>query len=181
MSCILFVDDNENALKCITRAFRRTECLIKTARSGTEALRLHEIMQFDVTVSDEKMPGMHGVELFSILRERRPECIRIMLTGSLELDTAVAAVNDGQVFRYLTKPVSALKLFSTIEDGLRCRGQRTSTKFRPANFWNSSYQSQDLLHKSLGHVRRTSTGAIIVPELSNEEMDTILLGVPNAI
>ncbi len=103
---ILFVDDEQNVLQSMRRQLRKRFPL-QTALSGDEAL---EIMKregpFAVIVSDMRMPGMNGVELLSRVKDLYPDTVRIMLTGNADQETAIEAVNSGQIFRFLTKPCS---------------------------------------------------------------------------
>lgn len=103
---ILFVDDEENVLQSMKRQLRKRFPL-QTALSGDEALKvLKEKGPFAVIVSDMRMPGMNGVELLSRVKDLYPDTVRIMLTGNADQETAMDAVNNGQIFRFLTKPCS---------------------------------------------------------------------------
>ena len=101
---ILLVDDEPNILQSIQRQLRKRFTVV-TATGGEEALRLlKEQGPFAVIVSDMRMPGMTGVELLAKVKEMYPEMTRLMLTGNADQETAMAAVNSGQIFRFLTKP-----------------------------------------------------------------------------
>jgi response regulator RpfG family c-di-GMP phosphodiesterase len=101
---ILFVDDDQNLLDGMQNQFRklfRIEC----ALGGEEGLRkMAEPEPFAVVVSDMRMPGMDGIQFLSRVAERCPDTVRIMLTGNADLGTAMAAVNEGRIFRFVTKP-----------------------------------------------------------------------------
>ncbi len=115
---VLFVDDELNVLNAYKRALRR-QFDLHLASSGQEALeRLAEEGEYAVIVSDMRMPGMDGVELLSRFRRESPATVRIMLTGNSDQETAVAAVNEGDVFRFLNKPCSPQELAAAINDGL---------------------------------------------------------------
>ncbi len=100
---VLFVDDEENNLKAFRSTFRR-EMDILLANSGEEALRLLETEDVHVIISDQRMPGMTGSEFLSIARDRHPRTMRMLLTGFADLEAVVAAVNEGGIFAYSTKP-----------------------------------------------------------------------------
>jgi len=101
---VLLVDDETNVLQAYTRVLRRRFDL-EVAQGGAEALEsLARSGPFAVIVSDMRMPGMDGVELLAQVRERFPDTTRIMLTGNADQATAMAAVNLGAIFRFLTKP-----------------------------------------------------------------------------
>jgi len=102
----LFVDDEQNVLDSMRRQLRK-RFTIQTALSGEEGLRiLREQGPFAVIVSDMRMPGMDGIELLKRVKDLYPETVRIMLTGNADQETAIEAVNSGQIFRFLTKPCS---------------------------------------------------------------------------
>lgn len=101
---ILFVDDEPHVLQSIKRQFRKRFTL-ETASGGEEALQiLKNNGPFAIIVSDMRMPGMNGVELLSRVKDIYPDTVRMMLTGNADQETAVEAVNTGQIFRFLSKP-----------------------------------------------------------------------------
>lgn len=101
---LLFVDDERNILSALRRIFRNDGYQILTAESGAEALLLLEEHDVSVIISDQRLPNMNGAELLTQSKLVAPHAIRIMLTGYSDIDDAVKSINDGQVFRYLTKP-----------------------------------------------------------------------------
>ncbi|ADW17467.1 response regulator receiver protein [Desulfobulbus propionicus DSM 2032] len=101
---ILLVDDEPNVLQSMQRQLHNRFAL-RTAGSGEEALRLlEEEGPFAVIVTDMRMPGMTGVELLARTKDLYPDMVRLMLTGHADQETAMEAVNSGQIFRFLTKP-----------------------------------------------------------------------------
>ena len=116
---ILFVDDDENVLRGIERQFgdRFDIDLAAGPQAAIEALESQG--PFAVVFSDMRMPGMTGVELLSKVGEVSPDTVRVMLTGFADLETTVAAINRGQIFRFLSKPCSNEDLQRTLEECLR--------------------------------------------------------------
>jgi DNA-binding NtrC family response regulator len=100
---LLCVDDEQLVLSALTRLFR-ADCDVVTASSGEEALRLLRNNDFHVVISDQRMPGMKGVDLLRQIKDIAPQTMRILLTGYSDLGAIVDSVNDGEVFRYITKP-----------------------------------------------------------------------------
>jgi DNA-binding NarL/FixJ family response regulator len=101
---VLFVDDEPHLLDGIARAFRH-QFPISTATSGADGLKLlHEGGPFAVVVSDMRMPQMNGVEFLTKVRERSPDSVRMILSGQADLAQTIAAVNEGNIFRFLSKP-----------------------------------------------------------------------------
>ena len=102
---VLCVDDDASLLNGISRNLRRHYRVV-TAIGGEEALMiLRDDRDFQVIVSDMRMPGMSGAEFFAHARLIAPHAVRVLLTGQAELDAVVQAINDGRIFRYLTKPI----------------------------------------------------------------------------
>ena len=101
---ILFVDDEENVLRTMRRIFRRENYTLLTAGSGSDALKILEKGPVNVVVSDYKMPGMNGSDLLRKIKAMHPQTIRIMLTGHADVNAIMGAVNEGAVYKFITKP-----------------------------------------------------------------------------
>jgi CheY-like chemotaxis protein len=116
---VLFVDDEEPLLTGIERRFGG-EFELRTALSGAAALdAMASDGPFAVVMTDMRMPQMDGLEFIRQARRQWPDATYMMLTGNQDLQTAVNAVNDGQVFRFLNKPCPAEDLRRALHDGLR--------------------------------------------------------------
>jgi response regulator RpfG family c-di-GMP phosphodiesterase len=116
---ILLVDDDPNVLSGYVRQLRKS-FNIETALGGAQALELMNTQgAFAVVVSDLKMPGMSGIELLGRVKEASPETVRLMLTGFADVDNAIAAVNEGNIFRFLTKPCPIETLARALVDGIK--------------------------------------------------------------
>lgn len=116
---VLFVDDEPHIVDGLKRALRKEPYQIITANSGHEALTIIQQEPVDVVVSDEMMPGMSGSELLAFVCRDYPETIRMILTGHASLDMAIKAINEGEIYRFFTKPCSELDLAVTIRHALR--------------------------------------------------------------
>lgn len=101
---ILCVDDEQHVLDGLSRVLRR-EYEVEVARGGGPALhRLREKPSFAVVMSDMRMPGINGTIVLKAAREQMPDATRLLLTGQADVKDAIGAINEGQIFRYLTKP-----------------------------------------------------------------------------
>ena len=100
---ILFVDDEPKVLSAIRRGLRKDFDVV-TASGGKDALKLVRQEEFSVIVSDCRMPEMDGIEFLRRASQVSPESTRVVLTGNMDQETAVRAVNQGEVFRFITKP-----------------------------------------------------------------------------
>jgi len=111
---VLFVDDDVRVTSAIERNLQKTYH-IGTAGSGDEALQAIATDRYAVVVSDLSMPVMNGIELLKKVKQLRPDTIRILLTGHADLDAAIAAVNEGSIFRFLAKPCPQEVLTRTLD------------------------------------------------------------------
>ena len=115
---VLIVDDEPNVLRGFGRALRR-HFELDMATSGEQALSMFANSgPYAVVISDMRMPGMDGLDLLSKVRDLSPLTVRIMLTGNTDLQTAMNAVNQGQVFRFLTKPCSSEEMAEVLWEAL---------------------------------------------------------------
>ncbi|UJW79405.1 response regulator [Hydrogenophaga sp. SL48] len=101
---LLLVDDEAPILSALKRLFRREGYHILTATSGTEALALLAQQAVEVILSDQRMPGMTGIEFLREARRLHPHTVRITLSGYTDLQSIIEAVNEGAVYKFLTKP-----------------------------------------------------------------------------
>jgi len=115
---ILCVDDDPNILQSYQRALRK-RFRIEPALGGEEALEaIVEDGPYAVVVSDMRMPGMDGVELLKRIKELAPDTVRMMLTGNADQQTALEAVNQGHIFRFMTKPCAPDDFAQALEAGI---------------------------------------------------------------
>lgn len=101
---ILLVDDEKNILSALKRVFRGDGYNIYTAENGESALNILENVHIDLIVSDMRMPKMSGAEFLEIARKHFPNTIRILLTGFSDLESTISAINNGCIFKYISKP-----------------------------------------------------------------------------
>jgi EAL domain-containing protein (putative c-di-GMP-specific phosphodiesterase class I)/CheY-like chemotaxis protein len=101
---LLLVDDEESIVSALKRLFRRDGYTILTARSGAQGLEILAGSRVDVILSDQRMPGMSGVEFLRQAKILCPDTIRMTLSGFTELQSIIDAVNEGAVYKFLTKP-----------------------------------------------------------------------------
>ncbi len=116
---ILLVDDDANLLAATRRQLRK-KFELETARSGADGLHaLNTNGPFAVVISDMQMPEMNGLEFLKQVKTSAPDTVRMMLTAIVDQNTAVEAVNEGNLFRFLNKPCSSESLSRAIEAGLQ--------------------------------------------------------------
>ena len=118
-SKLLLVDDEPNLTSALVRSLDRTQFKIFTADSAQQGLMILAGNDIDVVVSDERMPGMTGSQFLSEVRKQWPNTIRMILSGQADLEAAVRAINEGEVYRFLLKPCHPKELQMTILQGLQ--------------------------------------------------------------
>ncbi len=102
-STLLFVDDEPDVVDTLRRSFRKGHTVL-TATSGEEAIDLMRQHPVDLVLSDQRMPGLTGVDVLKAARHLQPEAIRMLLTGYSDMESLVACVNEAGVYKYMTKP-----------------------------------------------------------------------------
>jgi len=113
---ILFVDDEVVILRALQMVFTREGYHTLTATSGEEALKILDAEEVDVVISDEKMPGLTGIELLSRVKEKYPDKIRIILTAFAEMNTVLSAINKVEAHRLIIKPYRNDELVATVRE-----------------------------------------------------------------
>ncbi len=116
---LLLVDDEENILSALRRLLRREGYRTLTAGSGAEGLALLAEQEVDVIVSDQRMPGMTGVEFLRKAKELHPETVRMVLSGYTDLQSVTDAINEGDIYKFLTKPWDDALLKANIDEAFR--------------------------------------------------------------
>lgn len=115
---VLFVDDEPNVLDGIRRQLRN-RVNVETATSAAAGLEIIRAQgPFAVVVSDMRMPEMDGARFLAKVNEIAPQTVRMVLSGQADLESTIAAVNEGRVFRFLLKPCNAETLFGVIKNGI---------------------------------------------------------------
>lgn len=180
---ILFVDDEPEVLSALKNVFHRGPYEIVTAGSGREGLAVLAGQPVDVVVSDERMPGMSGTEFLSAVRRSWPETIRIVLTGQASMDAAIRAINEGEVYRFLTKPCNPVDLSYTIRHALQLKDlMRESAKLLSmSRRRNTVLDSLELAYPGITRVDRDSAGAIVLQGEDQDDPDALVFQIAKEV
>ncbi|MFZ5471637.1 MAG: response regulator [Myxococcota bacterium] len=111
---ILVVDDEVSICIALARSLRREGYEVVFAHDPQAALELLRTTPIDLVISDQLMPQMTGLEFLKLVHDRHPDLIRIMLTGQADVETAIKAINQGEIYRFLTKPWDDAELKVTV-------------------------------------------------------------------
>ena len=151
---LLFVDDEVQVLKSLKRVFRHENYRIFSAISGEAALETMQNESVQVVVSDYRMPGITGAEFLKSVKELYPETIRIMLTGYADVNAVMGAINEGAVYKFITKPWNdddlrltiglALEQFDLMKENRRLKEEQENQKkkINQLNKFVSTHRSQ---------------------------------------
>lgn len=183
---ILYVDDEVNNLISFRASFRR-EYKILTAQEGNEALKVLEQNEVHLVLSDQRMPGMTGVEFLEIVNRRFPETIRMIITGFSDIDAVIGSINKGGVYRYIAKPwderemrmtiENARQLFGLQEENISSQFETLKSQVNPHFLFNSLNVLSSLIfidqEKAAKFVRQLSKVYRYV--LDHRDLDTITL------
>lgn len=119
---VLLVDDESNVLSALRRLLRPAGYTVLTAPGGEEALAQLAAQEVDLLVSDMRMPNMDGAQLLAQARQRWPNTQRVLLTGYADVTSAVSAINEGGIFRYVSKPWDEAEFLNIVHQALEWRG-----------------------------------------------------------
>ena len=169
---LLLVDDEANILAALKRLLRRDGYNILSANSGQEGLALLAQHDVDVIVSDQRMPGMTGVEFLRTAKGSHPNTVRIVLSGYTELQSVTDAVNEGSIYKFLTKPWDDQLLREHIAEAFKHKemaeeNQRLDLEVRTANqeLALANRQMEELLRQKDQQITRTEVSLEIVREI----------------
>ena len=112
---LLIIDDEVDITKALVRQFRRKYNVFATT-DAVDALKIMENKKIQVVLSDQRMPGMTGVDFFAQIKDKYPDALKLILTGYSDIEAVIGAINEGQVFRYVKKPWNPDELESIIRE-----------------------------------------------------------------
>ena len=151
---LLLVDDEENILSAQRRLFRRDGYKILTASGGQEALELLAQNEVDVIVSDQRMPNMTGVEFLRRVKTIHPNTVRIVLSGYTELQSITDAINEGAIYKFLTKPWDDDLLRANIQEAFQHKELGDQNRALGNALAEANAQLQRLLEQSYEQITR---------------------------
>ena len=169
---LLLVDDEQNIVSALKRLLRQDQYQIYTANSGQQGLDVLAQHAVDVIVSDQRMPGMFGVDFLRKARQLYPDTIRIMLSGYTELQSVTDAVNEGAIYKFLTKPWEDDLLRGHIAQAFRLKeiadeNERLNLEVRTANqeLASANRRMEQLLQEKQRQISRDEISLNVAREL----------------
>ncbi|MFZ2269884.1 MAG: response regulator [Azonexus sp.] len=145
---LLMVDDEVSILSSLKRLFRRDGYRLLTAGSGAEGLAVLADNVVDIVISDQRMPNMTGVEFLRQVKQRYPETVRIVLSGYTELNSITDAINEGAIFKFLTKPWDDEQLRADIQEAFQFKELADENRRLAVQLGAANQQLQRLLEEN---------------------------------
>lgn len=174
---ILLVDDETNVLSALKRALFDEPLEIITATSAEDALEIMKEHHFKIVISDERMIGMQGSEFLAQVHDLHPDTIRIMLTGHATLEAAMKAVNEGEIYRFFSKPWNDHDLTFAIRSALEKYDLEMENRQLLATIKQQSFEIKVLERRYPGitRVEKDSRGVFVLPDISDDEIENMLM------
>lgn len=163
---ILFVDDEPLVTEALKRALHKEPYRVLSAQSASQGMEILARQRVDVVISDEMMPGMPGSEFLALVCRDYPETVRIILTGHANLKTAIRAINEGEVYRFLTKPCNELELIVTLRQALQHRELMSKSRrlLQAVKHQNTVLEDLEKAYPGITRVDRDPSGVIVLDE-----------------
>ncbi|MCL5062778.1 MAG: response regulator [Nitrospiraceae bacterium] len=173
---ILIVDDEPNVISALTRVFIDEPYRIYSANSAPKAMEILKKHSIKVVISDERMPEISGSEFLSMVREQFPNIIRIMLTGHASIDSAMKAINEGEIYRFFTKPWNDMDIRFAVKAAIDKYNLEEENR-RLLDIIRQQALNIKLLERQfpgISQLDRDENGRIVLPDISEEEMTNII-------
>jgi DNA-binding NtrC family response regulator len=173
---ILLVDDEVNVLSALTRALIDDPYEIVTASGGFQALEIIESRSIKAIVSDERMVGMQGSELLAEVKRLSPYTVRILLTGHATLEAAMRAVNEGEIYRFFTKPWDDTQLRFALRSAVEKYDLEAENRRLLATVKDQAMEIKVLERRypGISRVEKNSRGMFILPDIAEDEIARLI-------
>ncbi|ACM21846.1 response regulator [Geotalea daltonii FRC-32] len=174
---VMLVDDEAYVISALQRALIDESYETTGVNSGEAALQLMEGKSYKVVISDERMPGMDGATFLSVVKERYPETVRIMLTGHASVDATMKAVNNGEIYRFFVKPWDEVQLKLAIRSAIEKYDLESENRrlLRAVRQQSQELKYLEQHYPGITELRRDANGAIrLDDDLSDAELADIV-------
>lgn len=174
---VLIVDDEQSTRKLMKEALGMEPYELLVADSAEKALEIFKNQHVDVVISDEMMPGMPGSEFLSLVRQKYPDTIRMILTGHASVESAIKAINDGQIYHFFTKPCRIYDLAITIRKALQQKElmKKSRELLRLAQRQSTFIREIEKKYPGITRVKKDDRGEVLLDDNAEEEnFDTLI-------
>ena len=174
---VLIVDDEPTITDMLRDVLSREPYGILTADSAEKAFPILAREQVDVVISDEIMPGMSGSEFLALVRQKYPDTIRMILTGHGSLESAIRAINEGEIYRFFTKPCNVFDLAITIRQALQQKElmKESQRLLKMVKRQAAFIEALEVQYPGITQVKKDANGEVIIDdETDNGKWDTLI-------
>jgi DNA-binding NtrC family response regulator len=170
---IVCVDDDAQIASSVARALRKEKFHALATTEPEEALEWCLEHDVAVLIADYSMPGMTGIQLAERVRVHRPSTVRVLLTGNVELDTAVAGINQAEIFRFVAKPFDREVLTSVVRQAVARHREMAAVALEHEQAARRHAISTDLESRfpTITHPSRAHDGAYLVQRASSSALE----------
>lgn len=168
---ILIVDDNAGVLSALERSLADEPYEVFTAISGVDGLEMLNKHQIKVIISDEKMPGMSGSEFLTAAKKIFPDSIRILLTGYANMDAAMKAINNGEIYRFFSKPWDDIELKMSIRTALEKYDLEEENRnlLKTVKRQKGELKQLEISHPGITSLKKDEEGNFVLDEISETD------------
>lgn len=173
---ILIVDDEQAVISALRRSLIDEPYEVLTANSGAEGLTILGEKDIKVIISDERMPGMSGADFLSAANEKYPHTVRMMLTGHASLESAMRAVNRGEIYRFFTKPWNDLELRLALRSAIDKYDLEAENRklLRIVRRQALDLRMLERCYPTITKLDRDDEGNLLLPDMSESEFSDVL-------
>lgn len=167
---VLIVDDEPPVRNLMRDALATEPYKLLSADSAERALEILKKEPTDVVISDDLMPGMSGSEFLSVVRDLYPNTVRIMLTGHASVESAIRAINEGQIYHFFTKPCRVYDLVITVRKGLQQNEllKRSRELLRLVKKQSDFIDELEKQYPGITRVKRDAKGSVL---MNNDDVE----------
>jgi DNA-binding NtrC family response regulator len=167
---VLVVDDEPQVTDVIKQFLETEQYEVLSAGSAEAALKTLKSNSVDVIISDECMTGMSGTTFLGIARHQFPDTVRLLLTGHAELDTAINAINIGEIYRFFTKPCNFSELRAILKQAIQQKELVGESRRLLAAYKRQAaiLKKMEKQHPGMTKLDKTRTGSIIIDDGSSD-------------
>lgn len=166
---LLIVDDDPGVINSLRRVFMDEDFSVLLFENAAQAFEILEKQTVQVVISDQKMPGMSGTDFLSIVKDKYPQIIRIMLTGRAELEDAVKAVNEGEIFRFFQKPCDTDELLFSVRQAFA--RYEDECEIKTVRLKENEFVKLEKSYPGITRVKRDKHGVICLEMTESEKRE----------
>jgi len=158
---ILLVDDEIKIINALKRVLNKKEYEILSANTSMDAISILDNNKIDIIICDYSMPDIMGIDVLKYCKKEQPESIRILITGSCDINVAISAINEGNIFHYFSKPWKNEEILSVVKKSVEYKFEQEE-KLLLYNFMEYSRKH------TINELDKISSGTSKDMELMNE-------------